>query len=134
MAKTARKKTAAKKKVAKKRVAKKRTTAKKVVRKKAQKPAQANPKVSVRHNRRVEDVEATDVEVKGGRLVIQISRDEHPEIFDLNRLLKQTQKVIEAYQRKKKMRDVVEFLTETEKSLQIVLKNHLEDAMRQYLS
>ena len=58
--------------------------------------------------------------------------DEHPEIFDLDRLLKQMQQVTRSYRRKKKMRDVVEFLCETEKSLQIILKNHLQDAMRMY--
>ena len=132
MVKTVRKKKAAKRTVAK--TAGKKTT-RKAPKKTARKtPKAAKPKLSVRQNRRSEDIEATDVEVKGGRLVVQISRDEHPEIFDLNRLLKQTQKVMQAYQRKKKMRDVVEFLAETEKSLQIVLKNHLEDAMRKYLS
>ena len=36
------------------------------------------------------------------------------------------------HRRKRKLRDVIEFLEETEKSLQIILKNHLEDAMRIY--
>ncbi len=74
----------------------------------------------------------TELRMNGSHLVIKLSHDEHPEIFDLDRLLKQMQQVTRSYRRKKKMRDVVEFLCETEKSLQIILKNHLQDAMRMY--
>jgi hypothetical protein len=31
------------------------------------------------------------------------------------------------------MRDLVEFLAETDKGIQIILRNHLEAAMRKYL-
>ena len=141
MAKTTRKKKVAKKTTKKtaKKTARKKPAKKKAKRKSsstitASANVKSSSKVSVVPNRRAEDLEATELEMKGGRLVVQISRDEHPEIFAINKLLKQTQKVIAEYQRKKKMRDLVEFLIETEKSLQIVLKNHLEDAMRTYLS
>lgn len=80
------------------------------------------------------DGKGSEMEMKGGRLVVRISRESHPEIYDIDRLTKQVQKLIEAHSRKRKTRDLVEFLTETEKSLQIILRNHLEDAMRVYLS
>ena len=73
------------------------------------------------------------LEVKGDRLVVRISRDTHPEIFDIDRLMKAVCKVINNYDKKRKMRDLVEFLSETEKSLEIILSNHLEDALRKYL-
>ncbi|MHC4973253.1 MAG: hypothetical protein ACYTG3_13075 [Planctomycetota bacterium] len=73
------------------------------------------------------------LEVKGDRLVVRISRDTHPEIFDIDRLMKAVCKVINTYEKKRKMRDLVEFLSETEKSLEIILSNHLEDALRKYL-
>ena len=73
------------------------------------------------------------LEVKGDRLVVRISRDTHPEIFDIDRLMKSVCKVINSYEKKRKMRDLVEFLSETEKSLEIILSNHLEDALRKYL-
>jgi len=73
------------------------------------------------------------LEVKGDRLVVRISRDTHPEIFDIDRLMKAVCKVINSYEKKRKMRDLVEFLSETEKSLEIILSNHLEDALRKYL-
>ena len=73
------------------------------------------------------------LEVKGDRLVVRISRDTHPEIFDIDRLMKAVCKVIGTYEKKRKMRDLVEFLSETERSLEIILSNHLEDALRKYL-
>jgi hypothetical protein len=73
------------------------------------------------------------LEVKGDRLVVRISKDTHPEIFDIDRLMKAVCKVITAYEKKRKMRDLVEFLVETQRSLEIILSNHLEDALRKYL-
>ena len=93
----------------------------KVVRKKT-KRVQAAPK----------ELCTTELLMNGSRLVVRLSRDEHPEIFDLDNLVKQMQALSRAHRRKRKMRDVIEFLEETEKSLQIILKNHLEDAMRIY--
>lgn len=73
------------------------------------------------------------LEVKGDRLVVRVSKDTHPEIFDIDRLIKSVCKVINAYEKKRKLRDLVEFLSETQKSLEIILSNHLEDALRKYL-
>ena len=50
-----------------------------------------------------------------------------------DKLLKSMRKIIETYGNRRKCRDLVEFLEETEKSLEILLRNHLEDAMRKYL-
>lgn len=75
---------------------------------------------------------ATELQINGGSLVIKLSRDEHPEVFELDHLVKQMQLIIRSYRRKDKMRDVIEFLEETEKSLHIILRNHIEDAMRIY--
>ena len=66
-------------------------------------------------------------------LVVRLARESHPEIFELDRLIKQVHKTMSFCQRKPKARDVHEFLDETEKGLQIILRNHLEDAMRKYL-
>ncbi len=74
-----------------------------------------------------------ELQVKGGKLVVRLSRESHPEIFDLDRLCKQIRKMIDAHGRKRKTRDLCSFLAETEKGLQILLRNHLEDAMRKYL-
>jgi len=74
-----------------------------------------------------------ELEVKGGRLVVRLSRESHPEIFDIDRLIKMSRKMLKSYGRKRKTRDLCQFLVETEKSLQIILRNHLEDAMRKYL-
>ena len=74
----------------------------------------------------------TELQMNGSRLVVRLSRDDHPEIFDLEHLAKHMRDVAATYQGKRKMRDVLEFIAETEKSLQILLKNHLEDAMRMY--
>ncbi|MEM8882522.1 MAG: hypothetical protein AAGD14_00465 [Planctomycetota bacterium] len=71
--------------------------------------------------------------VQDGQLVVKLSKDQHPEVFDTDRLMKSMRKIIETYGRKPKCRDLVEFLEETEKSLEILLRNHLEDAMRMYL-
>jgi hypothetical protein len=73
------------------------------------------------------------LEVKGDRLVVRVSKDTHPEIFDIDRLMKSICKVVDSYESKRKMRDLVEFLSETQKSLEIILSNHLEDALRKYL-
>ena len=43
------------------------------------------------------------------------------------------EKMKKTYGRRKKTRDLCQFLSETDKSLQIILRNHLEDAMRKYL-
>jgi len=74
-----------------------------------------------------------ELTVHDGKLVVRLSRESHPEVFDLDRLTKQVRKMIDAYYRKRSARDLCEFLQETEKSLQIILKNQLEDAMRKYL-
>ncbi|MCK6461951.1 MAG: hypothetical protein L6Q95_18880 [Planctomycetes bacterium] len=74
------------------------------------------------------------IEMQGERLVVRISRESHPEIFDIDRLIKVLAKSREQYEAKRKMADLCEFLSETEKSLQIILANHLEDALRRYLS
>lgn len=72
-------------------------------------------------------------QVHDGQLVVRLSKDQHPEVFETDRLMKSMRKVIESYGAKRKCRDLVEFLEETEKSLEILLRNHLEDAMRKYL-
>jgi hypothetical protein len=72
-------------------------------------------------------------QVHDGQLVVRLSKDQHPEVFETDRLMKSMRKVIETYGSKRKCRDLVEFLEETEKSLEILLRNHLEDAMRKYL-
>jgi hypothetical protein len=74
------------------------------------------------------------IEMQGERLVVRISRESHPEIFDIDRLVKTLAKAREQYESKRKMRDLCEFLSETEKSMQIILTNHLEEALRRYLS
>ena len=76
---------------------------------------------------------AAQFEVHDGRLVVRLSRDKHPEVFDTDKLMKAMHKVIDTYGENRKCRDLVEFLQETEKSLEILLRNHLEDAMRKYL-
>ena len=72
-------------------------------------------------------------QVHDGQLVVRLSRDVHPEVFDTDKLLKSMRKIIETYGKRRKCRDLVEFMEETEKSLEILLRNHLEDAMRKYL-
>lgn len=74
------------------------------------------------------------IEMQGERLVVRISRESHPEIFDIDRLIKVLAKAREGYESKRKMADLCGFLSETEKSLQIILGNHLEEALRRYLS
>jgi hypothetical protein len=76
---------------------------------------------------------STALEMKGERLVVRLARDSHPEVFEIDRLLKQVRKVIDKYNGNRKMRDFREFLEETQKSLEIILSNHLEDALRKYL-
>jgi hypothetical protein len=77
---------------------------------------------------------ANSIEMQGERLVVRISRESHPEIFDIDRLIKTLAKAREQHSSKRKMSDLCEFLSETEKSLQIILTNHLEEALRRYLS
>ncbi len=77
---------------------------------------------------------ANSIEMQGERLVVRISRESHPEIFDIDRLVRTLAKAREHYESKKRMKDLCEFLSETEKSLQIILTNHLEEALRRYLS
>jgi len=74
------------------------------------------------------------IEMQGDRLVVRISKDSHPEIFDIDRVIKSLVKIRTTYERKRKLSDLCDFLAETEKSLQIILSNHLEDALRRYLS
>ena len=107
----------------------------KTARKPRKKVAKKKTKTTRRGVKRVKSVQelcTTELEMNGSRLVVKLSRGEHPEIFDLEHLAKQMRQVTQAYKRKRKMRDVVDFLAETEKSLQILLKNHLQDAMRIY--
>lgn len=73
------------------------------------------------------------LEMAGDRLMVRISRDSHPDLYDMDKLSKHMKTLIKTYGRKRKMRDLVEFLAETDKGLQIILRNHLEAAMRKYL-
>jgi len=73
------------------------------------------------------------IQMQGERLVIRISRDSHPELYEIDKLNRRMRMMIRAYKRKSEMRDLVEFLAETEKGLQIILRNHLDAAIRQYL-
>ncbi len=77
---------------------------------------------------------SNSIEMQGQRLVVRISRESHPEIFDIDRLVRTLTKAREHYESRKKMKDLCDFLSETEKSLQIILTNHLEEALRRYLS
>ena len=72
-------------------------------------------------------------QVRDGQLVVRLSKDQHPEVFDANRLMKSMRKVMDTYGTKRNCRDLVEFLEETEKSLEILLRNHIQDAMKKYL-
>ena len=74
-----------------------------------------------------------EIQVMDGRLVVRLSRDQHPEVFEADKLLKDMKRIRTKYSRKRKCRDLLEFLSETEKSLEIILRNQLEDAMRKYL-
>jgi hypothetical protein len=76
----------------------------------------------------------SSIEMQGDRLVVRISRESHPEIFDIDRLIKTLAKARESHSSQRRMRDLCEFLAETEKSLQIILANHLEEALRSYLT
>jgi hypothetical protein len=76
---------------------------------------------------------ATALEVKGERLVVKLSRDSHPDVFEIDQFLKQVQQVQATIKNRKNLRDFLQFLSETEKSVQILLTNHLEDALRKYL-
>ncbi|MHC4548383.1 MAG: hypothetical protein ACYTEZ_06355 [Planctomycetota bacterium] len=119
---------------------KKRTTKKRTTR--ARKPAARKPATRKRITAKVRGPKPISVavqarlsalDIKGDRLVVRISRTTHPEIFDIDRLIKQVHKMGEIYGDKRKMRDLCEFLAETEKSLEIILSNHLEGALRKYL-
>ena len=74
-----------------------------------------------------------EIKVMDGRLVVRLSKEQHPEVFEADKLLKDMAKIRADYARKRNCRDLIEFLAETEKSLEILLRNHLEDAMRKYL-
>jgi len=74
------------------------------------------------------------IEMQGDRLVVRISRDSHPEIFDIDRVIKSLAKVRNSYSQKRKLADLCDFLAETEKSLQIILSTPLAAALRRYLS
>ncbi len=75
----------------------------------------------------------TRLEMNGEKLTISLSRDAHPEVFEIDELLKVMRKVRLHHKNKRKMRDIVQFLEETEKSIEIILSNHLEDALRKYI-
>jgi len=77
--------------------------------------------------------EGTRLEMNGEKLTIALSRDAHPEVFEIDELLKALRGVRERHKSKRKLRDFVQFLEETEKSLEIILSNHLEDALRKYI-
>ena len=74
------------------------------------------------------------IEMEGDRLVVRISKETHPEIFEIDRLIKQIDHIQKTYGGKAKTADLCEFLIETRKSLTIILTNHLEDALRQCLA
>lgn len=73
------------------------------------------------------------LEMHGDRLVVRISRDSHPELYEIDQLIRRMRHTIQTYGRRPGMRDLVEFLSEQERGLQIILRNHLEQAMRKYL-
>lgn len=74
-----------------------------------------------------------ELQVKGGALVVRLARESHPVVFDVDRLCKTIRKTIDTYMRRRECADLCEFLQETDKGLQIILRNHLEAAMRKYL-
>ncbi len=73
------------------------------------------------------------VEMQGDRLVVRISRTQNPELYDIDRLIRSIRLLIDTHSATRHMRDLTTFLEETERSLQIILRNHLELAMRKYL-
>ena len=73
------------------------------------------------------------LEMDGDRLMVRISRDSHPDLYEIDRLSKHMKELIDSCGGRRKMRDLVDFLAETDKGLQILLRNHLEAAMRKYL-
>ncbi|MGQ0614116.1 MAG: hypothetical protein ACT4PV_10305 [Planctomycetaceae bacterium] len=73
------------------------------------------------------------VEMQGDRLVVRISRNQNPELYDIDRLIRSIRLLIDTHATTRHMRDLTTFLEETERSLQIILRNHLELAMRKYL-
>ncbi|MHC4939135.1 MAG: hypothetical protein ACYTHK_09220 [Planctomycetota bacterium] len=99
----------------------------------ARKKTTRKKKAAVRKPKLTATKKAAQFNVRDGQLVVRLSRDKHPEVFDADRLMKQMRKVIDTHGKTRKCRDLVEFLEETEKSLEILLRNHLEDAMRKYL-
>ena len=104
------------------------TTARKKTRKKKTTSARSSrAKVTAAKNG------AAQFEVHDGRLVVRLSRSKHPEVFDTDKLMKSMHKIIDTYGSNTRCRDLVQFLEETEKSLEILLRNYLEDAMRKYL-
>lgn len=105
------------------------TTARKKSTRRKKSPVKKTPRAKVTATK----TGAAQFEVHDGQLVVRLSRDKHPEVFDTDKLMKQMSKIIETYGGRRNCRDLVEFLEETEKSLVILLRNHLEDAMRKYL-
>ncbi len=73
------------------------------------------------------------LEMDGDRLMVRISRDSNPDLYEIDKLSKHVRELIETCGRRPKMRDLVDFLAETDRGLQIILRNHLEAAMRKYL-
>ncbi|MGH7162882.1 MAG: hypothetical protein ACREID_05310 [Planctomycetota bacterium] len=82
---------------------------------------------------RIQKQDGEAVEVQGDRLVIRISREHNPELYDIDRLSRLMKSMMQTYARRQQMRDFVDFLAETDRSLQIILRNHLDVAMRKYI-
>jgi len=73
------------------------------------------------------------VQIEGDRVTVRISRHSHPELYDIDKLSRAMRALMQHYAHDRSMRDFVTFIAETEKGLQIILRNHLEHAMRHYL-
>jgi len=99
----------------------------------ARKKTTRSKKAPVKKPKLTATKKAAQFNVRDGQLVVRLSRDRHPEVFETDKLMKQMSRIIQTYSKNRKCRDLVEFLEETEKSLEILLRNHLEDAMRKYL-
>ncbi len=78
-------------------------------------------------------LEKGKLEMDGDRLTVRISRDSNPDLYEIDKLSKHMRELMSSCGRKSKMRDLVDFLAETDRGLQIILRNHLEAAMRKYL-
>ena len=106
--------------------------------------ARAKPKARVSKGTRTRKVTSARTKVsvtekggaltmRNGSLVVSLSKDSHPEIFEVDALAKEVNQLVKQWRRKSRLRNEREFLVETEKSLQIILSNLLEDALRKYL-